>query len=186
VEYLESLGLRRRVIDYDIESIDINIRNGVVFGEFPELHPYPGTPVSQYTIDVGAFDGDFEKLHQNYQTESPFTCFTSQEKLEQVNLSLLGLVLLVFPSWRNLVVNHLIKRRWTKLYFIMYYLAKAYLIGTKIYPMKYSAGHIVRTIKESFFSELLKHSREEGERFYMKRKGLNAPPSEVLGGPWQS
>lgn len=186
VNYLDSVGLRRHILDYDIESIDINIQNKVVFGEFPELHPYPGTPVSQYTIDVGAFDGDFEKLHQNYQTESPFTCFTSQEKLGQVNLSLLGLVLLVFPSWRNLVIHHLIKRRWTKLYFVMYYLAKAYLIGTKIYPMKYSAAHILRTIKESFFSELLKHSREEGEKFYNRRKGLNSPPSEVLGGPWQS
>ncbi len=186
VEYFESVGLRHRVLDYDIESIDINIQNGVVFGEFPELHPYPGTPVSQYTIDVKAFDGDFEKLHQNYQAESPFTCFTPQEKLEQVNLSLLGLVLLVFPSWRGLVVNHLIKRRWTKVYFVMYYLSKAYLIGTKIYPMKYSVGHILRTIKESFFSELLKHSRDEGEKFYQKRKGLSTPPSEVLGGPWQS
>lgn len=186
VEHLAAIGLRRRLLDYDIESIDINIQNKVVFGEFPELHPYPGTPVSQYTIDVGAFDGDFEKLHQNYQTESPFTCFTPQEKLEQVNLSLLGLVLLIFPSWRNLVVNHLIKRPWTKLYFILYYTAKAYLVGTKIYPMRYSFGHILRTIRESFLSELLKHSREEGEKFYRKRKGLNAPPSEVLGGPWQS
>jgi hypothetical protein len=186
VEQLEAIGLRRRALDYDIESIDINIQNKVVFGEFPELHPYPGTPVSQYTIDIGAFDGDFEKLHQNYQTESPFTCFTPQEKLEQVNLSLLGLVLLVFPSWRNLVVKRLIKRPWTKLYFVMYYLAKAYLIGTKIYPMKYSAGHILRTIRESFLSELLKHSREEGEKFYRKRTGLSTPTSEVLGGPWQS
>lgn len=186
VAHFEGLGLRRRILDYDIESIDMNIQNKVVFGEFPELHPYPGTLVSQYTIDVGAFDGDFEKLHQNYQTESPFTCFTPQEKMEQVNLSLLGLVLLVFPSWRNLVIKHLIKRPWSKSYFVMYYLAKAYLIGTKIYPMKYSARHILRTIKESFFSELLKHSREEGERFYQKRKGLNSPPSEVLGGPWQS
>jgi hypothetical protein len=33
---------------------------------------------------------------------------------------------------------------------------------------------------------LLKHSRDEGEKFYKKRKGLNAQPSEVLGGPWQS
>jgi radical SAM superfamily enzyme YgiQ (UPF0313 family) len=186
VECLKAVGLRYRVIDYDIESIDINIRNRVVFGEFPELFPYPGTPVSQYTIDVGAFDGNFEKLHQNYQTESPFTSFTPQEKLEQVNLSLLGLVLLIFPSWRNLVVRRLIQRRWTKLYFIMYFFAKAYLVGTKIYPMKYSFGHILRTIKESFFSELLKHSKEEGEKFYKKRKGLDAVPSEVLGGPWQS
>lgn len=70
-----------------------------------------------------------------------------------MNLSLLGLVLLIFPSWRNLVINHLIKRRWTKLYFVMYYLTKAYLIGTKIYPMNYSARHILQTIKESFFSD---------------------------------
>lgn len=186
IDGLYSLGLRHRAIDYDIDSIDINIQNGVTFGEFPELHPYPGTPITQYTIDVGAFDGDFEKLHQNYQTESPFASFTPQEKLEQVNLSLLGLVLLVFPSMRNMVVNHLIKYKFTKLYFVLYYAAKAYLVGFKIYPMRYSAGHILMTIKESFFSELLKHSREEGERFYKRRRGLNTPTSEVLGGPWQS
>ncbi len=183
---LETIGLRYRAIDYDIDSVDINVDNKVVFGEFPELHPYPGTPITQYVIDVGAFDGDFEKLHQNYQTESPFSCFTEQEKLEQVNLSLLGLWLLVFPSWRNLSMKYLIQRRWTKLYFAMYFIAKAYLIGTKIYPMKYSFHHILRTVKESFFSELLKHSREEGEKFYERKMNMEAPTSEVLGGPWQS
>jgi len=183
---LETYGLRYRAIDYDIDSADINIDNKVVFGEFPELHPYPGTFVTQYTIDVGAFDGDFEKLHQNYQTESPFTCYTPQEKLEQVNLSLLALVLLVFPSWRNITMKHLIQRRWTKLYFVMYFMAKAYLVGCKIYPMRYSFRHILRTIRESFFSELLKHSKEEGEKFYEKKVNLEAPTSEVLGGPWQS
>ncbi len=186
LQKLEGFGLRYRAIDYDIDSIDINVENKVVFGEFPELHPYPGTPVTQYVIDVGAFDGDFEKLHQNYQTESPFSCFTEQEKLEQVNLSLLGLVLLVFPSWRNVTMKYLIQKRWTKLYFAMYFMAKAYLIGTKIYPMRYSFGHIMRTVKESFFSELLKHSRQEGEKFYERKMNLEAPTSEVLGGPWQS
>ena len=186
LDRLETYGLRYRAIDYDIDSADINISNRVVFGEFPELHPYPGTFVTQYTIDVGAFDGDFEKLHQNYQTESPFTCFTDQEKLEQVNLSLLALVLLVFPSWRNVTMKYLIQKKWTKLYFVMYFIAKAYLVGFKIYPMRYSYRHILRTVKESFFSELLKHSREEGERFYERKVNLEAPSSEVLGGPWQS
>jgi hypothetical protein len=183
---LEALGLRYRAIDYDIESVDANLRHRVVFGEFPELHPYPGTPVTQYTIEVGAFDGDFEKLHQNYQTESPFTCFTAQEKLEQVNLSLLALVLLVFPRLRGVAVRHLIQRRWTGLYFSLYFVAKSYLIGTKIYPMRYSLRHILRTLRDSFFSELLKHSRREGERFYRRRVSPRLPTSEVLGGPWQS
>lgn len=186
VHRLKDIGLRHRHLDYDIDSVDCNVRNRVVFGEFPELHPYPGTQTTQYTIDIGAFDGDFEKLHQNYQTESPFTCYTEEEKLEQVNLSLLALVLLVFPSWRNFVVKHLIHRRWTRLYFAMYFIAKAYLIGTKIYPMRYSFRHILRTIRESFFTELLKHSREEGDRFFERKVNLSAPTSEVLGGPWQS
>lgn len=186
IERLSSIGLRHRHIDYDIDSVDCNVRNGVVFGEFPELHPYPGTQTTQYTIDIGAFDGDFEKLHQNYQTESPFTCYSKEEKLQQVNLSLLALVLLVFPSWRNFTLKYLIKKPWTKGYFAMYFVAKAYLIGTKIYPMRYSFRHILRTIYESFFSELLKHSREEGDRFFEKKVNLSAPTSEVLGGPWQS
>lgn len=183
---LEVYGLRYCAIDYDIDSVDINIDNKVVFGEFPELHPYPGTPITQYTIDVGAFDGDFEKLHQNYQTESPFKCFTEQEKLEQVNLSLLGLVLLVVPRLRKFTYKHLIQRRWTKVYFVFYFIAKAYLVGRKIYPMRYSFRHILRTIRESFFSELLKHSKEEGEKFFERKVNMDAPTSEVLGGPWQS
>ncbi len=186
VDRLQVMGLRHRALDYDIDSVDCNVDNRVVFGEFPELHPYPGTPVTQYTIDIGAFDGDFEKLHQNYQTESPFLCYTEEEKLQQLNLSLLALVLLVFPSWRNFTLRHLIHRKWTKAYFAMYFVAKAYLIGFKIYPMRYSFRHILRTVKESFFTELLKHSRDEGERFYEKKVNLSAPSSEVLGGPWQS
>lgn len=186
VHEFEKLGLRKNVIDYDLDSIELNLKAGVVFGEFPELHPYPGTSVTQYTIDVGAFDGDFEKLHQNYQTVSPFVCFTEEEKLQQLNLSLLALPLLLFPSLKDFSVKYLSKRKWTKLYFLFYFLAKAYLVGTKIYPMRYSFRHILRTVKESFFSELLKHSREEGERFYRRVRGLSAPPSEVLGGPWQS
>ena len=59
---VEAVGLRRRALDYDIESIDINIQNKVVFGEFPELHPYPGTPVTQYTIDVGQQGEDVEPV----------------------------------------------------------------------------------------------------------------------------
>lgn len=186
VDRLQEMGLRHRALDYDIDSVDCNVKNGVVFGEFPELHPYPGTPVTQYTIDIGAFDGDFEKLHQNYQTESPFSCYTEEEKLQQLNLSLLALVLLVFPSWRGITLKYLIQKKWTKLYFAMYFVAKAYLIGFKIYPMRYSFRHILRTVKESFFTELLKHSRDEGDRFYEKKVNLAAPTSEVLGGPWQS
>lgn len=187
LEQLEHLGLRYRHIDYDIESVDFNLKNKVVFGEFPVLFPYPGTPVTQYTIDMKAFDGDFERLHQNYQSESPFDCFTAQEKREQYNLSLLGLVLLIVPGLRNITVKHLIRLPLTRLYFSLYFVAKAYLVGRKIYPMRYSLSHILNTIKDSFASEWLKHSKKAGEMFYRKKLSYKLiPAKDILGGPWQS
>lgn len=142
----------------DIESLDLNLRCRVTLGEFPLFFPYPETELARYAIDRGDFDGDFDKLHMSYQSASPLKCFSEKEKLMQQNLSLLATVCLWKPSLRNLVVNHLIKLPFTKTYFLAYYLVKAYLVKTKIYPMKFSFVNTVRGIYESFVLEKFKHS----------------------------
>ncbi|MEK7372552.1 MAG: radical SAM protein, partial [candidate division NC10 bacterium] len=87
----------KTAIDYDIESLDINIRCRVTYADFPVLHPYPGCELSEYAVKHGFFDGDFDKLFFSYQAESPFTCFTPKEALMQKNLSLLGPLCVMFP-----------------------------------------------------------------------------------------
>ena len=77
----------------------------MTFGEFPVFFPYPKTELGEYSIEHGYFDGDFDKLHMNYQTDSPLNCFSEKEKLMQVNLSLLATVCLLFPSMRNITVK---------------------------------------------------------------------------------
>jgi anaerobic magnesium-protoporphyrin IX monomethyl ester cyclase len=144
-------------IKEDIEGLDLNIKAKVTFGEFPVFFPYPKTELGEYSIEHGYFDGDFDKLHMNYQTDSPLNCFSKKEKLMQVNLSLLATVCLLFPSMRNITVKLLIKLPLTKLYFVMYYFTKAYLIKTKIYPMKFSILDSLRTFYESFVLERFKH-----------------------------
>lgn len=144
-------------IKEDIEGLDLNIKSKVTFGEFPVFFPYPKTELGEYSIEHGYFDGDFDKLHMNYQTDSPLNCFSEKEKLMQVNLSLLATVCLLFPWMRNITVNHLIKLPLTKLYFVMYYFTKAYLIKTKIYPMKFSILDSLRTFYDSFVLERFKH-----------------------------
>lgn len=148
-------------IENDIESLDLNIACNVTFGEFPVFFPYPKTELGEYAIKHGFFDGDFDKLHMNYQTFSPLSGFTDKEKLMQVNLSLLGTVCLLFPSTRNLVVNKLIKLPLTKLYFVSYFLVKAYVIKKSIYPMKFSVLDTIRTIYESFILEKFKHKDDQ-------------------------
>ena len=181
------LGLRHESLEYDLETIDININNKVTSAEFVQLSPYPGTSLTQYTIDTGAFDGDYEKLHESFQSESPFTCFTRQEKMQQLNLSFLGPVLLLFPSWRDFVVKHLVQRAGTRLYFLMYFMIRGYVLGARIYPMKYTFHQLFNKVKTSFLRELNRHFVTRGSPFPVRQKprGL-APPADILGGPWQA
>ena len=148
-------------IKEDIEGLDLNIKANVTFGEFPVFFPYPKTELGEYSIEHGYFDGDFDKLHMNYQTDSPLNCFSEKEKLMQVNLSLLATVCLLLPWMRNITVRFLIKLPLTKLYFVMYYFTKAYLIKTKIYPMKFSLLDTLRTFYDSFVLEKFKHHDDD-------------------------
>lgn len=144
----------------DIESLDLNLRCKVTFGEFPLFFPYPETELAKYAMELKAFDGDYDKLHMSYQSLSPLSCFSEEEKKLQRNLSLLSTVCLWKPSLRNLIINRLIKLPLPGFYFMLYYLTKAYLVKTKIYPMKFSFVNTIRGIYESFVLEHFKHSEE--------------------------
>ncbi len=144
----------------DIESLDLNLACHVTFGEFPLFFPYPKTELAEYAIKNGYFDGDFDKLHMSYQSTSPLECFSEKEKLLQRNLSLLSTFCLYVPWMRNIIVNHLIKLPLTGPYFVLYYLTKAYLVKTKIYPMRFSFMDTLRGIYESFILERFKHTEE--------------------------
>jgi hypothetical protein len=184
-ERLHALGLRHEHIEYDIEGLDINLTCKVTSGEFVMLSPFPGTPLNDYTINIGAFDGDYEKLHERYQSQSPFTCFTEEEKLQQLNLSFLGVFLLVFPRFRNFAVKHLMKRRWTRLYFLLHFLARGYVLGIRIYPMKYSFRQFFGRVRANFTREVAKHYVDEDKKFSRKGGPAFAQASDVLGGPWK-
>lgn len=144
-------------IGEDIESLDLNLASKVTFGEFPIFFPYPKTELGEYAVRHGYFDGDYEKLHMSYQSESPLKCFTPKEKLMQNNLSLLSTIVLLFPRLRNPVINFLIKLPLTKFYFVLYYFIKAYLIRYKIYPMKFSFSSIIKNLVQSAKLEHFKH-----------------------------
>jgi len=144
----------------DIESLDLNIACGVTFGEFPLFFPYPKTELAEYAINHDYFNGDFDSLHMSYQSTSPLNCFSEREKLLQRNLSLLSTLCLYMPGLRNIVVNHLIKLPLTGPYFVLYFLTKAFLVKTKIYPMKFSFMETLHGIYESFVLERFKHTDE--------------------------
>jgi anaerobic magnesium-protoporphyrin IX monomethyl ester cyclase len=174
----------KTAIDYDVESLDINMRCRVTYAEFPVLHPYPGCELTDYAVRNGFFDGDFDRLFYSYQAESPFTCFTPKEALMQKNLSLLGPICVMFPRarWlRNLVVHTLIKLSLTKLYFFPWYLAKGYLNIFRLYPLKLSLPSLFWNVVYSIGREWRK--RAPDKLLYHKAVRLDRPTTRTLGGP---
>ena len=174
----------KRPLDYDIESLDLNIRCRVTYADFPVLYPYPGCELAEYSVKHGFFDGDFDRLFYSYNAESPFNCFTDAEKLQMNNLSLLGPICVMFPraTWlRNLVVNRLITLPLTKLYFFPWYVAKGYLNIFRVYPVRMSLWNLARNVGYSLRREWRK--RSPGRRLYRKKRDLNRPTGQTLGGP---
>ncbi len=170
-------------LDYDIESLDLNLRCRVTFGEFGTAYPYPGCELTEYVQANGWFDPttDFDKLHMSYQSESPLNCFTPKEKLAQKNLEMLGTVCIAFPWLRNLTVKHLIHLPLGRIYFVLYYLTKGYLNIFKVYPMSFTLGNLVKNIWRSFRNEYKKHA--PGSQLYAKPVIRDSADNQMLGGP---
>jgi len=178
-EIMEQHG--KTPIDYDIESLKLNIECGATFGEFGCIYPYPGCELTEYVIRNGWFSKeDLQSLHISYQSESPLNCFTPKEKMMQNNLALLGTVCVAFPWLTNIAVKYLIKLPLTKLYFILYYISKGYLNIFKVYPMKFTITNLIKNIIRSLRIEWKK--RAPGKRLYRKPKIRKSTTTKMLGG----
>ena len=189
VAHLQSYGLRHRAIDYDIEAAELTIRCGCDHTMFPRLDPYPGTTVTDYTIAIGAFDGDYEKLHSSYDTTSSFSCFTKEEKRVQDNLSFLGQVCAVCPWFWPVTKKYLIYLPLTPLYWFVFLIAKTYVIKCRIYPMKFNVRNFFRSAWRILIVEYKKFFWSfPKESFYKKPRGLMAAatPTDILGGRWET
>ncbi len=185
---LEGLGLRYDALDYDLESVELNIECGVHHTMFPRLDPYPGTVITDYTMAIGAFDGDYAKLHSSYDTTSSFTCFTDKQKLVQDNLSFLGQVCAVFPWLWPVTKKWLIYLPLTPLYWLAFLAAKTYVIKRHVYPMRFNPRNALRSAYRVMLVEYKKFFQgAPTEKFYKKPRGWKAAasPTDVLAGRWE-
>lgn len=149
----------KTALDYDIETFDICVKLKPTYVETGVFHPLPGVNLTKFAIEHGAFDGDFDKLHNNYSFLSPLSCFTEEEKWRQLRLCFLSTVVVLFPhsprltrTLRNFFVNHLSKWPTTTLCYWLYYFAKVDRIKRFIYPMRIPVRD---TLKNLWFSAKL-------------------------------
>ncbi|MCX5705911.1 MAG: radical SAM protein [Candidatus Omnitrophica bacterium] len=156
------IGLPNTSLENDLESLDLSIKSRVTWAEFPIFYPYPGTELGQRTVEMGAYQFDFEKMHTSYQHKSLLSCFTEEEKNAQMNLALLGPVAIVFPKLRNLVAKRLIFIKHNFIFTFLYYLTKMYVLRKKIYVTKTNIFVSLRIFIKSLMQEWFRHENKKG------------------------
>lgn len=194
LSFLREAGLRESLKDYDKESVEFVLAQRPGFPEFPILAPYPKTKATEWCIAIGAFDGNFDKLHASYQEVSYLDCYDPEYKVVMHNYELLGSFCSLFSGSRNFLMRFLdpfiqklcldylaeIKSpRATKFYGWLYTISKTYIHYTRIYPVKYSFRE-----KWRFFSQMA------GLDFWKQFKEKKSKPlrrseraGQTLGGP---
>lgn len=194
VNFLKSAGLRESHKEYDKESVKFVLAQRPGFPEFPILAPYPKTKATEWCMAIGAFDGDFNKLHASYQNISYLGCFDEEYKKVMHNYELLGSFAALFSGSRNPVmrfleplvlkicfdylagITHPIA---TKFYGWLYTTSKTYMHYTRIYPIKYSIREKFRFFKQMSGLDFWKQFKERKKKKPLYR---SQRPGQTLGG----
>lgn len=156
------IGLPGTSLKEDMESIDLCLRCKVTWGEFLIFHPFPATELGRRTVNMGYYEENYDKMHTSYQHSSPLNCFTAKEKKEQMNIAVLGAVVLVFPWLNWLFRKVLIKLPYNPVYPFVYYLTKMYILRTKIYVTKTTRWESIKIFARSLKQEWFRHMNKKG------------------------
>jgi len=194
LDFLRSAGLRDSYKEYDKESVRFTLAQNPGGPEFATLAPYPKTKATEWCIAIGAWDGDFAKLHESYQEKSYLSCYDEKYKCVIQNLALLGSVCAIFSGSRNfimrrldpwaqkLIFNYLVEithPKATKFYGWLYTIVKTWQHYTRIYPIKYSLGEKFRFFKQMSGLDFFKQFKKRRPLHRAERLGqtLGGPPS---------
>lgn len=195
LNFLRSAGFREEHKAYDKESVRFTLAQKPGFPEFPILAPYPKTKATEWAIAIGAFDGNFEKLHASYQEVSYLDCYEDEYKKVMHNLELLGSFLALFagsrvrfmqwlnPYMQTLCLDYLAEitnPRAVRFYGWLYTTSKAYMHLTRIYPMKYNSREKWRFFKQMTGLDFWKQFKERKKTKTILR---SERPGQTLGGP---
>lgn len=156
------VGLPGASLNNEFESIDLAIKAKVDWAEFPIFHPYPGTELGQKSIDAGFYKPNYKKMHTSYMHASPLDRIKKKEKNAQMNLSVLGAVVIVFPLLKNLIVHFLIYLPHNPLFTFVYYLTKMHIFRKKIYASKSTFSSSLSIFRRSLRQEWFRHEYSKG------------------------
>lgn len=193
---IERTGLRKSYKDYDKESVRFTLAQKPGFPELPILAPYPKTKATEWCIAIGAFDGNFSKLHESYQEVSYLDCYDPKYKRIMHNLALLGSFCALFSGSRNFIMqllDSLVQKicldylaeithpKATRFYGWLYVISKHWMHSHRTYPMRTNFRESLRFFKNlialDFFKQFKERKKKPLRRSERQGQTLGGPPS---------
>ena len=162
------LGIPYAKIDNELESIELNIQCKVAYADFSILMPYPKTEIGEYCIQNKIFNADINNYQMSILNRSPLTCFSEKEKDIQKNISMLGSLAISCSCLRPLILRWLIYLRPNRIYVLINFMTRAYLLHKKIFPVRMSFMGILR----NFIKGLKREAEWRGYKPPISKDGL--------------
>ncbi|KPK41090.1 MAG: hypothetical protein AMJ78_06495 [Omnitrophica WOR_2 bacterium SM23_29] len=138
------LGIPCAKFNEEMEGINLNIKCKVAFADFSILMPYPKTEIGEYCIRNKIFDTDVKNYQISILNRSPLTCFSEKEKDIQKNISMLGSLAISRSFLRPFILRWLIYLPPNRIYVLINFMARAYLLHKKIFPVRLSFKNILQ------------------------------------------
>lgn len=151
-------GIPDTAVEDDIMSLDLAIKSHCTWGEFPIFFPFPGTQLGNYAVEKGYYKPDYGQMHTSYQYKTPLGCFDAKTVNAQMNFSVLGPVVVVFPWLRGVFLRYLLHMPNNRVFTFVYYVVKMWVLRSKIYVTKTSFWGSMYIFFKSLKQEIFRHT----------------------------
>ncbi len=150
------LGIPYATINNEMESINLNIKCKVSYADFSILMPYPKTEIGEGCIKNKIFNMDVDNYEISILNRSPLSCFSERQKDIQKNIAMLAPLAIACPYLRPIILRWLIKLAPNRIYVLISFITRAYLLRKKIF--------LVRLSLKDILSNFIKGLRIEASR----------------------
>ena len=169
------LGIPGTTLQDDYESTAFVRKLKIAYPAFTIFAPYPGTELTQHSIDLGLLDKDYDYNMVSLTGESVLKGYTPEEKKIQLNLFYLAPFFCLLPEPLFKTLPWFAKRfSLTPIYRILGGMWTAYLLGTRIFPGARPKGlaPLWDAIKVHLATRIKKHTAVKSASMSLKKRKL--------------
>ena len=129
------IGIPGTTLEDDYESVNFAKKLKIAYPAFTIFAPYPGTDLTDHSIELGLLDKDYDYNLTSLTGESVLTGYTAEEKKTQLTLFYLAPFFCLLPDALFRTLPFFARQFWLiPLYKLVGGMFTALLLGTRIFP----------------------------------------------------